>query len=357
MSILASLLPGVRDLRTPLSAGALWLTALLMFFIPRRDLIVAHNRDASALGEVLHKLPSSLAISAAAVVAFLLGNVAVGLTSPLIKLSGRLSRSVLLSVLKYRYGNSRLKQLLRSLRFFYLFDRLGEAVRLVSVSARGLVIDASMTALVRAKVPAGAAMVFPIDYAIDSLPYSAPQLSQAAATQYQEYDRLKSEAEFRVAIVPPLIAIGAVAPINAKAWVLVGLAVSALVLLMQAVRQVRASNDILANAAFLEHISMPSVQSVVEYLKELDDLPRKEGEWAAAIILGLQRRGHFEEAESATYELSLWLAEEVEYAIHYFEKNNDHDSVRTLIHEMAKHAGDPDQAALVERLKARSDRP
>src|SRR4051794_37747780 len=72
--MLTQFLPGLRDLRAPLSAGALWLTALALAII---DKIPTTSADASQQTKPLYQLVSALGITgtlgAAAFAAYLLG--------------------------------------------------------------------------------------------------------------------------------------------------------------------------------------------------------------------------------------------------------------------------------------------
>jgi len=160
-------------------------------------------------------------------------------------------------------------------------------------------------------MPGSAATLFPIDNAIGTIHFGAAQLSQVAPLQYQEYDRTCSEAEFRLAVVPPLVALSVVAPIPGRAWLILVTLAGCLILLSQAVAETRASNDILANAALLEYITIPAAQAAAEYVKGLDARPQNDGEWLGSLVAGLDHRGYFEESEAAIQELAHWNDEDL----------------------------------------------
>jgi hypothetical protein len=165
-------------------------------------------------------------------------------------------------------------------------------------------MEANSRALAKVGVPGTAAMMFPLDEVLSSLSFTASQLSQTAETQYQEYDRVRSEAQFRVAVVPPVIALAAVLPTNGELWIPIAVVFAGLILLLQAVGQERQSMDILANAAYLGYVTVPMVQSITEYLSGLPSQPEKVGEWMGAMVQGLWERGYFEESEAMLYELA-----------------------------------------------------
>lgn len=67
-------------------------------------------------------------------------------------------------------------------------------------------MDAIAEAYRRGKVPVDAALQYPVEAVIDRLDVTSLQLWHSAPTQYQEYDRLRAEAAFRVGVALPLAA-------------------------------------------------------------------------------------------------------------------------------------------------------
>lgn len=205
-------------------------------------------------------------------------------------------------------------------------------------------MEANSRALAKVGVPGSAAMMFPLDVVLDSLSLTAPQLSQTAETQYQEYDRVRSEAQFRVAVVPPIIALAAVLPTNGKPWIIIAAVFASLILLLQAVGQERNAMDILANAAYLGYITVPMVQSITEYLSGLSDRLAVSGlsnqltelgEWLGAIVHGLWERGYFEEADLMLHELAE-LNEDDLFVLRQYLEHHEPEQANTLNRLLAR---------------------
>src|SRR6185312_12862537 len=147
---------------------------------------------------------------------------------------------------------------------------------------------------------------FPLDDIHRNLRHTAGQLCVASPLQYQEYDRLRAEAEFRVAVVPPLIALSVVAPFLWTGPAVLLSVLGGMVLLRQAKVQARAANDLLATAAYATQIRIPVLHSVVDYIRDgYSSKPRTEGEWVGAVFLALVRLGQTEAAERFAEEQQL----------------------------------------------------
>jgi hypothetical protein len=181
-----------------------------------------------------------------------------------------------------------------------------------------LVIAAVTKALGEVGVPGIASQVFPAEQVMEALPFAVPQLSQTAPQQYQEYDRVRSEAEFRLAIVPPIVFLAVIAPVNGRTWIIMGALLSCVVLLCQAFYQERRSNDILANAAYLGYITLPMVQAAIDYVSKVKP-PVNDGEWIGAIIVGLTQRSYFDASDAALRELVEFKPDTVDAARAYLE--------------------------------------
>ena len=99
-----------------------------------------------------------------------------------------------------------------------------------------------------------------------------------------------------------------------------------MILLFQAVGQMRHSNDILANAVYLGYVSIPMVQSVTEYLSQLNPPPAQTGAWIGAMTQGLWQRGFFEESESMLYEVAELNDDDLRVAKEYLRVNATGDT-------------------------------
>ena len=318
MTILSSIVPGVRELRTPLTAGLLWLGVIVVFAVTHHMILI----PPSGVEVELHHLSSTFAtvlfVPAILTGALLLGNVMTALTGPFLSLLGRLGRNSILHLFDFILNSGRVK------RYGYVMRQRNSFAfhtRTVSNSARGLVMEANSSALAKVGVPGSAAMMFPLDEVLNSLSFTAPQLSQTAETQYQEYDRVRSEAQFRVAVVPPIVALAAVLPTNGRPWILIAAVFAGLILLLQAVGQERQSMDIVANAAYLGYVTVPMVQSITEYLSEVSNPPEETGEWLGVIVQGLWERGYFQEADEMLNELAQLNEVDLPILRHYLTDN------------------------------------
>jgi hypothetical protein len=317
VTLLSSLIPGFRSLRTPVAAGLMWLCFTVI-------LVAENNRhthlDSSAITSLSRILPgwfSAVALPTIIAVSYVLGSVAVGITSVIMREAGHIIRRSIVKLDEMVTYKHRIA--------WHLVYRAEAKSRPDSVLTRSLVIDAIINTMVEAGAPSGSALIFPFDHAIEALPLNAAQLSQTSPSQYQEYDRLKAESEFRVAIVPPLIALAAVLPLRARPWLIIVALIASTTLLLQAIAQMRNSNDILANAAYLGYIKLVQVKAVSEYLRNLKEPPISEGQWIGAIIVGLRSRGFYEEADSAVHELLEFVSPIRKEAVAYM-KTHDKES-------------------------------
>jgi hypothetical protein len=148
-------------------------------------------------------------------------------------------------------------------------------------------------------------MFFPDYLVFGNLKFSAAQLTATAATQYQEYDRLHSEVEFRTAIAPALVVLALVMPMGEmRLGVVVAAVLAALVLLMQAAKSKRASYALLASAVYLGYVDPPIVKSVVAELGRLDPKPTSVGAWIGAMVIALNRLGQYAGANSVVEDVA-----------------------------------------------------
>ena len=335
-----------------MSAGLLWLGVVVILAAPNADQILAPSAETDALLRLINSWPVSLAAPVVLAGAFLLGMVATPLTLLLMRRIGK----VLLKVLRkmemapiihlrddeYRFPRHQL--------VYSRAARLARAVNPISDTAYALLFEATSNILGRAHVPGGAVQIFPIEHVARSIRYTAAQLSIAAPTLYQDYDRLKAEAELRLVILPPLLYLAAIAPLNGKPWVVLAAVTAGLVLLTQSISQQRAANDILANAAYLDQVALPSVQSVAETLKSLSETPTSDGEWMAALITAMNKRGLFDDATAAVRELFEYGFEDIEAATWYL-KDHDRHHFNSLVRQM-KEGGDSRFQGLLQSIDA-----
>jgi hypothetical protein len=302
MGILASIIPGLRSLRTPVASGLLWLAVVAVYLLEHGFHLRVDKATVDAVNSLLPDWFGIAVIPVILTVAYLLGSVMNGLTNPLVSFLVGTYRRVARTIrdpeninTRNRYYRAR-SYLARHLH--YLAWRAEE----ISLNAHGLIMDYVTSSFTVLGAPGSAVLMFPFEMAEERLPRSAGQLSQTAPSQYQEYDRLQAEAEFRTAFVPPLLVISFELPFPHHWAYVLGISIASCVLLTQSVSLTRKSNDMLATAALMGFLVIPEVKSVASFVSELQAKNDGGINWTAAIIVGLDHGGFFDEAEEMIIE-------------------------------------------------------
>jgi hypothetical protein len=345
VDLLASIIPGFRALRTPVAAGVLWTIDIVVFLISHHTHFHIDHSDITTVNALLPDWSGLVALPIILAASYLLGSVMMSLTGPILEKVVDLYRSVLTrAAVPYRKNEaSRFREPGRY-PWRKRFDKLARRSYLISINAHSLLYDYVISALTDAGAPGAAAMMFPVDHLHDKLVNCASQLSQVNPTQYQEYDRIQAEAEFRVAVIPPLIVTSCLAPISHRWALILAVAIGSLVLLVQSVSLNRTANEILAAATRVGDLKIPEIKSLSTYLASLDRQPTSDGEWIGAIIIGLNRRGFFEEADALIAESTeLDQQSDVEELLRYLSaldnqtaeqfKREFHENRRIQVHE------------------------
>lgn len=303
MGLFGAILPGFRTLRSPVTAGLLWLLNIALYAFLHRVHFHIHPSIIKTMSSLVPDWFGVILIPAALFAAFILGSVMVGITNPIVAVGISLYRAVVGAELwQWNYmKKGRPPEAFRR-RLASRMSKLLKYSETISLNARGLIIDYSMSALTKSGATGVAAMMFPIDLVIHDLPNNSAQLSQLAPAQFQEYDRIKAESEFRVAVVPPLMVMAL--QLSAKYPIIpVGSSIACVILLVQSVGLNRKANDILASAARLGYVGIMQVQSLAESLSMLHPKPDSDGAWIAAMAIGLNRLGFFDEHENVIREI------------------------------------------------------
>lgn len=313
MGLLGAVLPGFRTLRSPVIAGLLWLSNIVLYAFLHR---LHFHIDPSVIKTMSSLVPDwfgVVLIPATLLASFLLGSVMVGITNQIVAMGIKLYRGVVGAGL-WQWNYQKKGRLPGTFRrgLARRMSSLSTRSEPISLNGRALIIDYIMSTLTKSGVTGAAALIFPYDLVIYDLPNNSAQLSQLAPAQYQEYDRIQAEAEFRVAVVPPLMAM-ALQLSTTYALVPVGTAIACVILLVQSVGLNRKANDILASAARLGYVGIMQVQSLSELLSTLEPRPDTDGAWMAAMAAGLKRLGFFDENEGLLREL-LTLDQEEDFA-------------------------------------------
>lgn len=218
MQILASALPGFRDLRAPLTAGYLWL--VLLWLVLKPDIATRpKNEIAGAVWDLGHTVGPIWVGLAAGITAYLIGAVS-QVISPVLNW-------MLETTWDKIYGHYEMQQLQgkRLPRPFVNYHRdpvdkydLEAAAKFSNNPPRdeeGEYIDTDATVGQRG-YQARRGVAQEISLPATLLLGKEPQL-------YTEADRLKAESQFRLAIVPPLTAILAFVAYSVSWWWLIGL--------------------------------------------------------------------------------------------------------------------------------------
>ena len=298
MGMLASVIPGIRSLRTPIASGMLWLAVVAIYLLGHGFHLRVDKESVDTVNSLLPDWFGVIAVPVILAVAYLLGSVMNGLTGPFVSFIigtyrrvGRVIRHPGdRSIRNWRYKAH--GYLARHLH--YLTWRSEE----ISLNAHGLVMDYVTSSFTVLGAPGSAVMMFPFEMAEDRLSRSAGQLSQTAPSQYQEYDRLQAEAELRTAVVPPLLVISFLLPFPHRWAYVLGVSLASCVLLTQSVSLVRKSNDMLATAALMGFLVVPEVKSIASFVSELKTKNDGDLDWTAAIISGLDHGGFFDEKDN-----------------------------------------------------------
>jgi hypothetical protein len=299
LNLLSSVLPGLRALRAPIVSGFLWIAAALIYALSHKIRIQVNTHDVNSALTAARTWFLTAIIPAALTIAYLIGIVMTGITTPLmrrlIRAAHRLTEAIDDPYPYWKYSGTR-RYILRQLDRFSTSASRGLSP--ISLAARGFIVDYILTAITGTGASIRAALCYPIESAVRSIQHNSMQLAETAPTQYQEYDRLQAEADFRLGIIPPLLVIGIAMPWNPVVSIAVAVAAS-VVLLAQSVSQARAAIEIVALSMFQGYASIVPVKLTVEYLKSLDPKPDSDGVWVAQIVIGLNRYGFSEESDEA----------------------------------------------------------
>jgi hypothetical protein len=244
MPVLSALVPGFRELRTPLAVGAAWGVVLLLILRDNPPHFVERTLEALSL------LPDALALPLILGGVYLVGVLAVGIQDILVEALRGLE--------------------LRIRRRVTPESRAGRISPGFSIKA----IESVNTGLRERLRPTSelVAQVAPFELVLDEFDIAAIGLNKEAPEQYQQYDRLRSEGEFRKSIIAPIVALAAI-------WALgdTNILFSIIVLLFaigigwllgyQAKLQEHRAQELLASAFYFRLTSTPLVESLVQHLE------------------------------------------------------------------------------------------
>jgi hypothetical protein len=298
VDFLASVIPGFRTLRTPVIAGVLWILDVSILLISDHVHFRIKHSTIVAANTLFPNWAGIVALPIVLAAAYLLGSVMISLAHPVLEKIIDVYRWTLTRIARPYQINMRSRfREPGKYPWRKRIDRLARRSYPISMNAHGLLYDYVISVLTNAGATGTAAVMFPVESLYEDLIQCAAQLSQVNSTQYQEYDRIQAESEFRLAVVPPLIVGSFLVPISLRWLLIFGIGVSSLILLTQSVSLNRRANDMLASAARLGYLEIPDMKSLSSFLANISPPPDSDGAWIGAIIVGLNRRGLFEEAD------------------------------------------------------------
>lgn len=303
MDLLGTILSGLRAVRAPLASGVLWLAFVIVMTASRHWVVIDNPAIRASLSHIFFSRLTAIDVPLALAAAYLMGILGTGVFNPIIRALGRgISHTVELG---YEEIPKRSPRFCRSMAY-RISGRLKWSVSTLDYAGRSLAVNSITKSLTKAGVPDWPTFIFPSEMVIELLEYGADKLSQVAPTLYSEYDRLRAESDFRLAITPPLLAIGVGVPFSQRSWLAACAVFGVMVLLRQAMTYHQESYRILANAVDLGFITFPAVDAVVDYIQNLTSQPASNGEWMGVIIEALGRRGYFEESDQAVRSMVGW---------------------------------------------------
>jgi hypothetical protein len=289
-SVLTSLLPGFRDLRAPLSAGFLWLLVIWLAIEPG----LPDEDDATGLVAsllVLKDAASPLGLAAAATfAAYVLGSVAEAVAGPLAWLAT-------LPITPWLTDEYKPPRRLGSRSYSAAADDLTEKARSGLWDLCGRVSSEAARTLRRSDVRGLTNDVAGIDFnpegdsvfneAQKELAQMRTRLLADEPELFSMVDRLYAEAEFRIAIAPPLVGLAIVIVFRGPWWLGVPIVITAGLLRIQGAQRYRASNEALVEAARIGKVTPPVVDRLRAALDE--ETLREQAEWWRAYSERQQR--------------------------------------------------------------------
>jgi hypothetical protein len=265
--MLASLLPGLRELRAPLAAGYLWLLLAWLALGGR----VPEESEATGIAARLYDIrdaASALGLAVAiSFVAYLLGSLSEAIASPI----GQW--------LKQPFTSARAQSSIE----LVVDDRLRELTKRVPIDRVEYLLEEQLRGREQMRQPIreeknpevrlGRLIRVLEERIIQELDLASTRLIGEQPELFSTVDRLRAEAEFRFAIAPPLLALGLLlATTEHVLWLAMVIAVA--VLGWQGMRRRTEANDVVADSLLLGRVEAP----ILERLRRAAEMPLQFGE-------------------------------------------------------------------------------
>ncbi|MFC9498435.1 hypothetical protein [Streptomyces sp. NPDC056982] len=255
--MLASLLPGIRELRTPLAAGYMYLLSLFLLLASRVPTESEARPPLSHIYDAVGWMGKPAAFAVGTFVAYLVGSV---LEWRAAKISRRL-RHPLAWIKIFIVGSIRSKGL----------DEFTRNAEHNANSVYGELdppdVD-TLDAYVKDRMyPPGvsrpSAVATEVMTLVEGLPQLRTRLYGANKDMYGDYDRLAAEADFKVNVGLAGMALGVVAAIEVTPW-WAFLFVPMAVLFVRGLRTIRQANGVVVQAVVAEVVKSPKFEQLVD---------------------------------------------------------------------------------------------
>jgi hypothetical protein len=295
--MLASLLPGLRDLRTPLATGYLWLTALWLLLHDRLPKNVDEARGPfRSFYEAGVLVGNTACLAALSFVAYLLGSI-------LLLRVGRNDSAYIVPGKDYVDFEPALRSPLPGMVMRIVNARMGASMydqlrtvvsRRLRQHGRDLDSDVHMSVLPYAilrrseKPPIledrRAVPELYVRAVIADLPAVGVQLQAKNQSFWDTYDRQKAEAQFRIGIALPISLIVILLAVQSGQYLWLLLLIVPLILLVLAMRLEATANSALVQAVVLRMVEPPVLERLTEVLAEKKAEEAREQERLTAEI-------------------------------------------------------------------------
>jgi len=289
--MLSTLIPGLRHLRAPVAAGYVWLIAIYLALAP----VMPEPDQATGVYADVYDLAASVgpaaALAASAFVAYLIGLLSADLSRALVVVATRTARGIGGGHRWAGNGNAELSSRGWSAALAISEERvlrIESVLRREAVSSeeieesipigRSIARDDPLHVLcdiaelseqdVRRDADLGGPALGLTERLMTDLRLSKLRLLEKSPEVFEEVDRTESEAETRLAVVPPLIALVLVLAFTSSAFWLVG-ALPVLMLFHQGVQRRQERGDQLIDAVSVGTIEPPELERLSKVLGEV----------------------------------------------------------------------------------------
>jgi hypothetical protein len=246
VQILASALPGFRDLRAPLTAGYLWL--ILLWILNRPDIKTRPaNEVGAAIYDLAHHVGPIWVGIAVGIAAYLIGSISQTLATAL-------NDAVIRMLSKARSMDA--MQIENDVIQRYVEKYLNSAAKKLNVAPESdEIVMHGRTA---------------VSGLFNEMEMPATLLLGKEPELFSEADRLKAESQLRLAIVPPLLAIVTVTMLTVSTWCGLGFLVAA-ILYWQGFKRSEEFRSLMLGAVRFGLIRSQSLEDLREWVDSLEN--------------------------------------------------------------------------------------